>query len=136
MCGRGLSLSGKWIYCPKCGGFIDQDSYASAVEQAKSNGAILYLDSEAVEDAIKMLKVHPAAEWHEDYGAVLWWHFPVCEPPEVGHGLSAGECNADGKPTDCAKGIESGWLSHWSRIPVVYGGDGRPLLEVTKFRPA
>lgn len=26
-------------------------------------------------------------EWHEDYGDVLWWSFPVEEPPYVGSPL-------------------------------------------------
>ena len=26
-------------------------------------------------------------EWHEDYGDVLWWKFPVDEPPYVGSPL-------------------------------------------------
>lgn len=26
----------------------------------------------------------PISEWHEDDGAVLWWRFPVEEPPYVG----------------------------------------------------
>lgn len=83
-CGRGLSLSGKWIYCPKCGHPIDQESYHSAVEEAKSNAASLfYIDSEertarveaenyiqVLESAlqsIRDLKVdqfdHPPEEW-------------------------------------------------------------------------
>ena len=40
-CGRGLSLSGKWIFCPSCGRPIDQESYSSAVDQAKLNGEAL-----------------------------------------------------------------------------------------------
>lgn len=47
-------------------------------------------------------------------GCVIWWHLPVCEPPYVGFGPGAGECHADGTPTTCANGIESGWLTHWS----------------------
>jgi hypothetical protein len=47
-CGRGLSLSGKWIFCPTCGARIDQDTYSSAVEQAIANGASLYRDPELV----------------------------------------------------------------------------------------
>lgn len=47
-CGRGLSLSGKWLYCPSCGERIDQESYHSAVEQAKLNGATSYIDPEMV----------------------------------------------------------------------------------------
>ena len=26
----------------------------------------------------------PASEWHEDLGPVLWWTFPIEEPPYVG----------------------------------------------------
>lgn len=70
--------------------------------------------------------VYPASEWREDDGAVLWWHFPVCEPPLVGHGPGAGECNADGAPTACARAIESGWLTHWSRLPMVWNQAGHP----------
>lgn len=29
----------------------------------------------------------PSEEWHEDYGDVLWWKFPVDEPPYVGSPL-------------------------------------------------
>ena len=61
--------------------------------------------------------LRPASEWHDDYGAVLWWHLPVCEPPEVGYGPGAGECNAGGTPTICARQIEEGWLTHWSFLP-------------------
>jgi hypothetical protein len=49
-CGRGLSLSGKWLYCPNCGTPIDQESYFVAVEQAKVNGAShFYRDPESHE---------------------------------------------------------------------------------------
>lgn len=30
----------------------------------------------------------PLADWHEDFGSVLWWKFPVVEPPYVGSPLS------------------------------------------------
>lgn len=29
----------------------------------------------------------PLADWHEDYGEVLWWFFPVREAPYVGSPL-------------------------------------------------
>src|SRR4051812_8711438 len=60
---------------------------------------------------------YPVDEWTESDGPVLWWHLPVCEPPEVGSGPGAGECNADGTPTACARMIASNWLTHWSRLP-------------------
>lgn len=31
----------------------------------------------------------PLEEWHEDYGDVLWWKFPIEEPPYVGSPLDA-----------------------------------------------
>ena len=31
----------------------------------------------------------PLEEWHEDYGDVLWWKFPVEEPPYCGTPLDA-----------------------------------------------
>lgn len=50
-CSRGLSLSGNWRFCPNCGRSIDQESYAAAVEKAKTNGAShFYRDPELVEE--------------------------------------------------------------------------------------
>ena len=34
--------------------------------------------------------LRPYAEWHEDHGSVLWWTFPVEEPPYVGSPLDVG----------------------------------------------
>lgn len=64
-----------------------------------------------------LFSLRPASEWREEDGAVLWWHLPVQEPPEVGYGPGAGECRAGGTPTECALALASGWLTHWSRIP-------------------
>lgn len=35
-------------------------------------------------------KLRQASEWHEDHGTVLWWRFPICEPPYVGTPLDLG----------------------------------------------
>ena len=32
----------------------------------------------------------PISEWHEDIGPVLWWSFPITEPPYVGSPLDLG----------------------------------------------
>ncbi|MBF5091956.1 hypothetical protein F1640_18550 [Novosphingobium sp. NBM11] len=32
----------------------------------------------------------PLHEWHEDYGNVLWWLWPIDEPPYVGTPLDLG----------------------------------------------
>ncbi|WP_042266752.1 hypothetical protein [Paenibacillus graminis] len=42
-------------------------------------------------------------EWHEDYGAVLWWEFPIGEPPFCGTPLDM----------DWA-----GYHTHWTPITV------------------
>ncbi len=38
-CGRGLSVTGKWAFCPRCGHPIDQESYAAASEAAQKHAA-------------------------------------------------------------------------------------------------
>lgn len=68
----------------------------------------------------RLLTLRPASEWPEDLGCAIWWHIPVCEPPIIGAGPGAGEKNADGTPTDCARLIEDGWLTHWSPLPEVW----------------
>ena len=45
----------------------------------------------------------PLEEWGEDYGDVLWWEFPVVEPPYVG------------SPLDCEW---PGYHTHWTPIYV------------------
>lgn len=60
--------------------------------------------------------VYPAADYHEDYGTVLWWRFPVCEPPCVG--------NVDD--------IDN--YTHFSRMPIVWDGDGMPKHEPRHFQ--
>lgn len=47
--------------------------------------------------------VRPIEEWAEDYGDVLWWRFPIEEPPYVG------------SPLDCNW---SGYHTHWTPIEV------------------
>ena len=37
-----------------------------------------------------MCEARPEAEWHEDIGPVLWWRFPIDEPPYVGTPLDLG----------------------------------------------
>lgn len=64
-------------------------------------------------------KFRHVSHWHDDDGCVLWWHVPVQEPPEVGYGPGAGEKNADGTETTCARLIREGWFTYWTRIPVI-----------------
>lgn len=48
-------------------------------------------------------KARPLEEWNEDIGDVLWWKFPIEEPPYVG------------SPLDCAW---TGYHTHWTQIRV------------------
>ena len=61
------------------------------------------------------LVLRPLAEWHEDFGPVLWWILPLQEPPHVG------DPNDDDWP---------GYHTHWTPIecpeqplPAPPGGD-------------
>lgn len=49
------------------------------------------------------LQPRPLAEYGDDYGTVLWWHFPVNEPPYVG------------QPSD---DDWPGYHTHWTPIAV------------------
>lgn len=52
-CSRGLSRTGNWKFCPKCGHEIDQDSYQAACAEAEKNGACIqakkFLEPDLVE---------------------------------------------------------------------------------------
>lgn len=37
--------------------------------------------------AVDLHTPRPRAKWHEDIGNVLWWRFPIVEPPYVGSPL-------------------------------------------------
>ena len=54
--------------------------------------------------AISALEVtFPLDEWHEDVGPVLWWSFPIEEPPYAGSPLDSDW---------------PGYHTHWSPIPI------------------
>ena len=56
------------------------------------------------EDAARLVEARPESEWHEDHGDVLWWRFPLDEPPYVGSPLH------DDWP---------GYHTHWTPLPGV-----------------
>lgn len=69
----------------------------------------------------------PLAEWHEDIGPVLWWRFPLEEPPYVGSPLDLGYpvavCIYDalGRQVGEARADVGGWPgyhTHWTPIPM------------------
>lgn len=66
--------------------------------QFRRNGAILEVNAETITRLAMALRVlgleletitspvtaRPRSEWHEDMGPMLWWRFPVEEPPFAG----------------------------------------------------
>lgn len=76
----------------------------------------------------------PLAEWHEDDGPVLWWKFPIEEPPYVGTPLDLGfevviethiwtsESESKDDPSGVRKFFVGGWPgyhTHWTPLPHV-----------------
>jgi hypothetical protein len=70
----------------------------------------------AQRDTARVVTLHLASEYHDDLGSVLWWHLPVCEPPEVGTSVE-----------ELPEGYPDGWHTHFSRMPIVWDGDGSAL---------
>jgi hypothetical protein len=91
-------------------------TYRSLMNKTKSDLAHLVLMMCDLKDD-DLYTLHPASEWHDDFGSVLWWHVPICEPPYVGEGEGMGERHADGTPTECAALQRTNWLTHWTRLP-------------------
>jgi hypothetical protein len=55
----------------------------------------------------RLRTARPIDEWHEDIGPVLWWRFPVDEPPYAGSPLD----------TDWP-----GYHTHWTPIEIPIEG--------------
>ena len=53
----------------------------------------------------------PLAEWFEDDGVVLWWRFPIEEPPYVGTPL-----DDDWPVMATATGGTTNYATHWTRL--------------------
>jgi hypothetical protein len=118
-------IAAKWgeLFAQATGADVSQSTWYEdfrATKEAEYKAKVDALERRlnAVLEALATFSVlRPAAEWHEDFGPVLWWHLPIQEPPEVGYGPGADECNADGTPTTCARLLEEGFLTHWSPLP-------------------
>lgn len=52
------------------------------VERLRKENAELRVRVDTLADAL--LTPRPYSEYHEDFGAVLWWLMPIDEPPYVG----------------------------------------------------
>ena len=69
----------------------------------------------------------PLSQWNEYVGAVLWWKFPVDEPPYVGTPFDLGHTvelhtrdRGDG-PRIAARTTIGGWPgyhTHWTPLPI------------------
>lgn len=60
-------------------------------------------------------RARPLEEWGEDCGAVLWWKFPIEEPPYAGSPLDA---------------TWPGYHTHWTPITLPYcGADMRGVKD-------
>jgi len=95
----------------------ERDSYKADAESAAETIAALreqlrHLESQAEmwraegESPVTMVATlrtpRPRSEWHEDMGAVLWWFFPIQEPPYVGGELDASFPD---------------YVTHWTPLP-------------------
>lgn len=68
-------------------------------------------------------ELHTLEEWHEDDGNVLWWRFPIEEPPYVGSPLDCGH-TVEVHVGDAGRAVHRfqvggwpGYHTHWTRIP-------------------
>lgn len=81
-------------------------------------------------------KARPLAEWTEEDGPVLWWAFPVREPPYVGTPLDVGQTvnvtttwNQGCKEMNAYVGGWPGYHTHWTPIEVPADPDeGRDVV--------
>lgn len=74
--------------CPRCGTELKtayHEARLYSVECCNCETITLVKASNPYAAAEKVgVVAFPEEYWHEDYGTVLWWHFPVEEPPVVG----------------------------------------------------
>jgi hypothetical protein len=62
----------------------------------------------------------PIQEWDEEIGPVLWWEFPVEEPPYLGTPFDQGfpiEVMIDGESFSKMVGGWPGYHTHWTPLP-------------------
>lgn len=75
------------------------------------------------------MKPRPLSEWHEDMGPMLWWKFPLFEPPYVGTPLDLGHdvvvestvstfLGSESKIANFMVGGWPGYHTHFTQIPI------------------
>lgn len=72
------------------------------------------------------MRARPLSEWHEDYGDVLWWKFPIEEVPYCGTPNDLGQTiEVTVRAVDLDKLIRAqiggwpGYHTHWTPLPEV-----------------
>jgi hypothetical protein len=73
--------------------------------------ALPFIDDVTLDE---LRRAQPLDQWHEAEGDVLWWKFPVSEPPYVGSPLDTGW---------------PGYHTHWTRIALPDDPNRRPEPE-------
>lgn len=58
-----------------------------------------------------MTTARPAADWHDDDGPVLWWRFPIEEPPYCG---TPYDFDTNDRPVFRDRNS----YTHWTRLPI------------------
>lgn len=85
------------------------DRYRLRMAQQQEIREALQVKYPRVSEPYCLYDLQPVDTWHEDIGTVLWWHWPIQEPPYVG------------TPLDCDDVIQrlvgEGWLTYWSPLP-------------------
>lgn len=61
---------------------------------------------------LDLITPRPIDDWHEDIGDVIWWKFPVNEPPYVG------------TPLDSEWDDHDYDYTHWTPLPIVWDKHG------------
>jgi hypothetical protein len=84
-----------------------EDCWKDHYECAQQRIATLEAKVEALTAQLDSLKtLRPRSEYHEDHGSVVWWHYPIQEPPIVGSPLDTDWDEEDNE-----------WYTHWSPLP-------------------
>jgi len=101
-----------------------QDTFEKLAEcLCNSKAEAVYRHSEVhplFHELLKPYVVYPATAYDEEFGDVLWWNFPVCEPPHLG--------------SPCDTQWPGDKWTHFSLMPVVWDGAGMPLYHREDIR--
>lgn len=99
--------------CRKCGtelatAYHEERLYSVACGKCETLTLVKARDPYAAAAKVGIV-ARPAEDYHEDHGPVLWWHFPIEEPPVVGYQDSY---DRYGDP------IVTEYHTHWTPIPI------------------